>query len=81
MAYNPGSAFAADLIGKQAWAFDAVYTPTDTQFLTDCSHAGLATLTGFDLFRHMAIRSFQTYTGISPNPNVTLSNLAVLRPD
>ncbi len=81
MAYNPGSAFAADLIGKQAWAFDAVYTPTDTQFLTDCSHAGLATLTGFDLFQHMAIRSFQTYTGISPNPNVTLSNLAVLRPD
>ena len=81
MAYNPGSAFAADLIGKQAWAFDAVYTPTDTQFLADCSHAGLTTLTGFDLFQHMAIRSFQTYTGISPNPNVTLSKLAVLRPD
>ncbi len=81
MAYNPGSAFAADLIGAQAWAFDAVYTPTDTQFLTDCSHAGLTTLTGFDLFQHMAIRSFQTYTGISPNPNVTLPNLAVLRPD
>tara|TARA_B110000438_G_scaffold247235_1_gene249276 strand:- start:265 stop:594 length:330 start_codon:yes stop_codon:yes gene_type:complete len=50
MAYSPGSAFAADLIGKQAWAFDAVYTPTDTQFLADCSHAGLTTLTGFDLF-------------------------------
>ncbi len=81
MAYNPGSAFAADLIGAQAWAFDAVYTPTDTQFLTDCSHAGLTILTGFDLFQHMAMRSFQTYTGISPNHNVTLSNLAVLRPD
>ncbi|NRB19475.1 MAG: shikimate dehydrogenase [Rhodobacteraceae bacterium] len=81
MGYNPGTAFAADLIETQAWAFDAVYTPTDTQFLNDCSRAKVAILTGFDLFQHMAIRSFQAYTGVTPEPDVTLSKLATLRPD
>ena len=81
MGYTPGTAFAADLISTQSWGFDAVYTPTDTQFLSDCSGAGLRILTGFDLFRHMAIRSFQAYTGVRPDPGVTLSNLTVLRPD
>ncbi len=81
MGYNPGTAFAADLIGAQSWGFDAVYTPTDTQFLSDCSSAGLRILTGFDLFKHMAMRSFLAYTGVRPDPGVTLSNLTVLRPD
>lgn len=81
MGYKPGTAFAADLIGGQSWSFDAVYTPTDTQFLNDCSGAGLRILTGFDLFKHMAMRSFQAYTGAQPDPVATLSNLTVLRPD
>jgi len=81
MGYKPGTAFAADLIGGQSWSFDAVYTPTDTQFLSDCGAAGMRILTGFDLFKHMAMRSFQAYTGVRPDPDETLSNLTVLRPD
>lgn len=81
MTYQPGSAFATDLIGVQDWAFDAVYTPTNTDFLTDCTLAGLRVLSGFDLFRHMAMRSFQAYTGITPDPAQTLKMLAPLRPD
>lgn len=80
MSYHPGTAFAAGLIGAQDWAFDAVYTPTDTEFLTACSRAGLATLTGFDLFRHMAVRSFQAYAGITPDPEIIMPKLAALRP-
>lgn len=67
MAHHPGTAFDCDGIGAQSWAFDAVYTPTNTQFLRDCRASGLRVLTGFDLFRHMAVRSFQALTGIMPD--------------
>lgn len=80
MSYHPGTAFAAGLIGLQDWAFDAVYTPTDTEFLMDCRRAGLTILTGFDLFRHMAVRSFQAYIGITPNLENIMPKLAALRP-
>ncbi|MEM9584976.1 MAG: hypothetical protein AAGA08_17825 [Pseudomonadota bacterium] len=76
----PGSAFQRDWLGPQVWAFDAVYTPTDTAFLRDAEQAGLACLTGFDLFRHMAIRSFAAYTGIMPDVARTLTDLEELRP-
>lgn len=76
----PGSAFDAELLGGQVWAFDAVYTPTDTAFLTQADTAGLQLVTGFDLFRHMAIRSFAAYTGETPDPDVFLPKLEALRP-
>lgn len=80
MSYHPGTAFPRDLIGPQSWAFDAVYTPTDTEFLMDCARAGLTTLTGFELFRHMAMLSFQAYTGITADPEIIMPKLAALRP-
>ncbi len=76
----PGSAFDPGLLGAQSWAFDAVYTPTDTAFLTAAGAAGLSTLTGFELFRHMAIRSFEAYTGLALDPSDMLPKLEVLRP-
>lgn len=80
MAEYPGSAFAPDLIGGQAWAFDAVYTPTDTMFLTAAQAKGLQVVSGFDLFRHMAVRSFAALTGETPAPEDFLPLLEDLRP-
>ena len=80
MAPDAGSAFERAWIGGQAWAFDAVYTPTDTPFLQDCTRAGLDCLTGFDLFRSMAMESFAAYTGLRPDPVATLPKLDPLRP-
>lgn len=80
MAEYPGSAIPRELLGGQVWAFDAVYTPTDTEFLQNATDAGLATLTGFELFRHMAIRSFEAYTGVTLDPSRILPKLEVLRP-
>lgn len=76
----PGSAFEPGLLGPQAWAFDAVYTPTDTAFLMEAKAAGLATLSGFSLFQHMAIGSFAAYTGITPDADAVLPKLDALRP-
>lgn len=81
MAHAPGMAFDADRIGPQGWAFDAVYTPTNTQFLTSCRAAGVEYLTGFDLFCHMALGSFEAYTGIAVDKPSALRKLAELRPD
>lgn len=80
MGGHSGSAFDPALIGPQSWAFDAVYTPTDTEFLQACGARGLALLTGFDLFRFMAVESFRVYTGIAPDPARTLPKLNALRP-
>ena len=74
------SAFPPDWIGGQAWAFDAVYTPTDTPFLQNAARAGLATISGFDLFRQMALRSFEAYTGHTPDEGAIMPLLAALRP-
>lgn len=77
----PGSAFAGAPLGGQAWAFDAVYTPADTQFLLEARAAGLATLSGFSLFQHMAMGSFAAYTGITVDPATVLPQLDALKPE
>ena len=80
MGGHPGTAFDPALLGPQSWAFDAVYTPTDTTFLTDAAVRGLKVLTGFDLFRFMALETFRIYTGIAPDPARILPALDPLRP-
>lgn len=80
MEHAPGMAFDAHHIGPQSWAFDAVYTPTNTAFLQQCRTADLECLTGFDLFCHMAIGSFEAYTGIKVDKQSALQKLADLRP-
>lgn len=81
MDHAPGMAFDANHIGPQSWAFDAVYTPTNTAFLNTCRAAGLECLTGFDLFCHMAIGSFEAYTGHAVDKPSALQKLAGLRPE
>ena len=80
MTNYPGTVFPSDLLGSQTWCFDAVYTPTDTAFLMNATAKGLIGISGFDLFRFMALRSFTAYTGISPDPETTLPKLNQLRP-
>ena len=81
MEHAPGMAFDANHISPQSWAFDAVYTPTNTDFLKACHAAGLECLTGFDLFCHMAIGSFEAYTSITTDRLSALQKLADLRPE
>jgi shikimate dehydrogenase len=80
MEHSPGMAFDASLIGGQQWAFDAIYTPTNTEFLTCARAAGLHCLTGFDLFCHMAVGTFEAYTGITADKQSALRTFEQLRP-
>lgn len=64
MIQYPGMAFDEAEIGSQKWAFDAVYTPVWTAFMEAAKSNNLTCFTGFSLFKHMAVRSFATYTGL-----------------
>jgi len=63
----PGNPFPAAGFGSQRWAFDAVYTPVNTEFLVRCSDAGIATLSGFRLFLYQGLNAFEHFTGITPD--------------
>jgi len=81
MAEYPGTAFDPALFTGQTWAFDAVYTPTCTAFLVAAENAGLHCITGFDLFRAMAVRSFEAYTGLTVPQDEIMPRLNTLKPD
>lgn len=80
MAPYAGSAFNPAWLTSQRWAFDAVYTPAQTPFLRAAEATGITSISGFELFKHMAIRSFEAYTGIVPNVEATLKRLDDMRP-
>ena len=60
---SPGMPIDASYIGNQKWAFDAVYTPFDTQFLKACRQASLSVVNGFELFFYQGLESFEFWTG------------------
>lgn len=61
---TPGCPIPATLIGGQRWAFDAVYTPLDTEFLVHAHSQGLSIVSGFDLFIYQGLDAFEIFTGI-----------------
>jgi shikimate dehydrogenase len=46
------------------WAFDAVYTPVETQFLQDARAAGLTVISGYELFFGQGVDAWDIFTGI-----------------
>lgn len=59
-----GTPVPAGALAGRRWAFDAVYTPVDTTFLTDARAAGLLCISGFELFFHQGIQAFTIFTGL-----------------
>ena len=45
-----GTALPIAAMGHASWAFDAVYTPVETQFLEDAKRSGLTAISGYELF-------------------------------
>ena len=63
MVGHDGTPIPREHMHRAAWAFDAVYTPVDTQFLADAASAGLETLSGFELFFHQGADGFEIFVG------------------
>lgn len=61
----PGCAFPDDGFVNQKWAFDAVYTPVNTQFLQTCKEHDIQTISGFKLFLYQGVEGFKRFSGIN----------------
>ena len=59
----PGTSIPEKYITSQSWAFDAVYTPIETQFLQIAKSKGLDVLSGFELFFYQGVDAFEIFTG------------------
>jgi shikimate dehydrogenase len=51
------------LMAGAEWAFDAVYTPVETQFLTDARAEGLAVMSGWELYFYQGHHAFEIFHG------------------
>ena len=49
------------------WAFDAVYTPVETQFLSDAAAEGLQVMSGWELYFYQGVHAFEIFHGRSLN--------------
>lgn len=58
-----GSPLPAPCMTSAQWAFDAVYTPVDTQFLTDAAAAGLTVISGYELFFYQGVHASELFIG------------------
>jgi shikimate dehydrogenase len=75
MAQYPGNPFAEQGIGGQKWAFDAIYTPLETDFLRLCKARGVARLSGFELFLYQGLDAFEIFTGLPVGREAALAAL------
>ena len=64
MVGKPGTPLPAAAMASGTWAFDAVYTPVDTQFLTDAAACGLQILSGWELFFYQGVHAWTLFTGL-----------------
>jgi shikimate dehydrogenase len=63
MTGHPGTAVPAALMDRARWAFDAVYTPVETEFFKDARAAGLQVMSGYELYFHQGVDAFRLFTG------------------
>jgi shikimate dehydrogenase len=63
-----GTPLARSALQGAAWAFDAVYTPVETQFLRDAADHGLSIISGYELFFHQGVDAWRIFTGLGLDP-------------
>jgi shikimate dehydrogenase len=64
MVGHDGTPLAGHAMVGAEWVFDAVYTPSDTQFLGDATAAGLAPISGWELFFFQGAHAWSIYSGL-----------------
>jgi shikimate dehydrogenase len=63
MVGHDGTPLPRDLMAGASWAFDAVYTPIDTQFLQDAKAEGLTIISGYELFFYQGLHAWEIFSG------------------
>jgi len=65
MAPIGGTAFPPPMLTRKRWAFDAVYTPVETEFIRDARGAGVDVMTGYELYFYQGVDAFRIFTGFN----------------
>ena len=63
MAGHEGTPLPREAMRGARWAFDAIYTPLQTQFLQDAAAEGLTVISGYELFFHQGVDAWQIFSG------------------
>ncbi|MGY6703546.1 shikimate dehydrogenase family protein [Roseinatronobacter sp.] len=58
-----GTPVARSALAGAEWVFDAVYTPAETQFLTDARAQGAQVLSGWELFFWQGVHAWALFSG------------------
>jgi shikimate dehydrogenase len=77
MVGRPGSVLPDGVRGAPSWAFDAVYTPDQTQFRAQVEKMGATFLSGYDLYFHQGVQAFEIFSGKKPDLPWVRSTLAL----
>lgn len=64
MVGHDGTPLARSALAGAQWAFDAVYTPVDTQFLQDAAAEGLQVMSGYELFFGQGVDAWAIFAGL-----------------
>lgn len=64
----PGLAFPARLLRPDLWVADIVYFPLETALLAAARAAGCRVLPGAGMAVFQAVRAFELFTGLAPDP-------------
>ncbi len=59
-----GTPLPREFMAGATWAFDAVYTPVDTQFLTEAEAEGLKILSGYELYFYQGLHAISIFHGM-----------------
>ena len=68
MAKSPGLPLPASLIKPAMWVADVIYFPLETELLATARRLGCRTLSGAPMAVFQAVRAFELFTGIAPDP-------------
>lgn len=62
-----GNVFSSVHISGASWAFDAIYTPRETEFLRAARAGGLQVIDGYELFFYQGVDAWRLFHGNSPD--------------
>ena len=68
MAKYPGVPLPLALLWERHWVADVVYFPQETELLRAARALGCRTLPGTGMAVYQAVRAFELFTGLSPDP-------------
>jgi shikimate dehydrogenase len=64
----PGTPISPGLLTSRHWVADIVYFPAETQLIRSARQLGCRTLSGAGMAVYQAVKAFELFTGIAPDP-------------